>query len=149
MKWESGSPTKPGLYWFDIHFSNDYYKISTFVVQVSKSSTYLFGNYGSGPIEYYYHPHPMVQVFYSEIDQPKSWKKFTTQSKFEHGDKKVYWLKSPEGYLGVGLGTISSDEIYGTIVWLNHPSTASGSSVIIKPNTGWEISLLKAPKREK
>lgn len=146
-KWEPGTPTLPGIYWFDNGSGFvDRSEIGPAILQITKGTPYYFGDGGCGPLDCYYIEKLMPNAKFANIEQPKQWTKLTSPS--DYGKNTRCWVKSPEGYIGFGLLHQDSHGIRGTIVWLNHPNTASASGAWIKPNDNYEFSPVKIPGKK-
>lgn len=146
--WTPGTPTVPGIYWFDHGRRFDWEKkkdIHPSVIQVSKDGKdiRLFGDYGSGPLYMYYHAKACPDACWAHIAQPDEWTDHTCIK----GERARGWVKSPQGYVGFGLLRPGwHDDVGGTIVWLTHPQNGSDTGGWYKSSEGYQFCAIKMPK---
>jgi len=149
--WTPGVPTLRGIYWFDHGRRFDWEKKKhrhPSIIQVGRDvetidDIFLFGDYGSGPLSMYYSPKICPDACWTHIEQPSEWTDHTCIK----GERGRAWVKHPQGYVGFGLLRPGwHNDVGGTIVWLDHPSTASESGGWWKSSEGYQFCPIKMPK---
>lgn len=139
--WKKGLPKKDGVYWFDngIRIMSQEY---AGILQIKNSHPYYFGDYGSTDITEYFPEKFLKDCKYAEIEPATQWFSIDETinskewAKYRNTDgKHRAWIKlckNGEEYLGFGLLGQWGDTINGTIVWLNHYSSASESGMWLR-----------------
>lgn len=146
--WTPGTPTLPGVYWFDTGHRFDWEikkNRHPMVIQVGKGGgePYMFGDYGSGPLSMYYSEKICPNAVWAHIEQPEEWGDHTVVK----GERGRAWVKHPNGYLGFGLLRPGwHHDVGGTILWLDKPQCASESGGWWKSSEGYQFSAVKMPK---
>lgn len=146
--WIKGPPDEPGIHWFKRSLPR---KLSMKpILSVCQSrlykgelGTYLFGDYGSGPISSYYQDSMFDQVEHALIDPPSpKWKTV----RHVLGSTRM-WVCDPEGYIGFGLfGRSWGDAICGSILWVgNDRQSASICGINIREGEGYTFSPVHIP----
>jgi hypothetical protein len=117
LVWESGLPSKPGVYWFDVGLRMF---PDPMVIRVAPDgSIYGYGDYGSGPIDYYYNPKVCPDARHLAIAPPRKWLDLACIKR----DRARAWVRHPEGYLGFGLLRPGYNRtVGGSVLWLDHPT---------------------------
>jgi hypothetical protein len=141
--WYPGIPDEPGVYWYDSGFGHS---DQPMLLQVTESTKYIFGDFGEMPLSSVYTESMADRVSYSPVVEADDWTDLTCIKK----DRSRAWILTPEGYLGFGLLRPGwHNDVGGTIVWVEHPNTASSSGMWIKSDANYKFSLVEIPKIKK
>ena len=134
-KWIDGVPTTQGIYWVDAGFG---------IVLVARVGTesYVYGHGGSFPLR------ETEQFKYALIKLPTKWSELKNPSDCGKG-KAHAWLKSPEGYTGLGLIYPDAHGLVGSVIWYDHPTLGSTHGAWIRPTDKYMFHRVRAPKPAK
>ncbi len=144
MKKDFNYEPSPGIYWYTSAHREE---LGGLVAQCREykgvKSIFIFGEGSSFPLYFFCPKHLISRVKpeYHRIKRPKKWTEFSSTKCY--GNTTRCWIKSPEGYIGLGLLKRDAHGITGTIVWEDNPKSASVSGIWIRPNEGWEFSPIK------
>jgi hypothetical protein len=151
--WTPGAPTEAGIYWFDTGLNFDWQKKKNkhpMVLQVRSQERYIFGDFGSMPINMIYDEKLWekrgVVAKHSKIAPPElddeDWKDYKCiTEKYSRA-----WVKTPEGYLAFGLLDPGwHNDVGGTLVWLTHPTCAASHGEWITEEKKYKYYPVKKP----
>ncbi len=147
IDWKKGAPKEDGIFWFDP--SDGIFDLGPFVVQVTKHETYLHGDFGGGPLKYYYHEKLFPKAKHARIELPTEETKWQDLTSKNYDKNTRCWVKTPDGYIGLGMLKPGWHGPGGTIVWLTHPTCASGSGSWITPDYKYMFTPVENPKQNK
>ena len=121
--WHPGAPNSEGIYWFTNGVRKKF-----LIAQIKESTAMVFGNESSIPLSMIYDHRFCKEAVYAEVPAPMIWDKSLPSLK----DYTEIWVKSSEGYIGLGLLRKDMNYYSGTIVWKNKPNCAfiSGNGII-------------------
>lgn len=153
VNWVDGPPTEDGIYWWDSGFKHSFFASSAakrfLIAQVmfGGKDVFVFGDHGSMPLSSVYHPGLSKRARHAVIAPSNEWKSFANA-----GDITRTWIKSPRGWRGAkdsytGFALLSRDTHgpRGSILWLNHPQSASECGVCLRTEDGHLYSPVEIP----
>jgi hypothetical protein len=138
--WKHQLPTANGLYWFYLGINNLEQTWPPVLLKITANDKPLeiFAEGGSYYLHSYHFPIIAKRCKYSEIEPPKIW---------ESGSSIIRpcraWVMDPTGYLGIGfLKPGYHDDVYGSIVWKDHPINGSSHGEILPYSSNYLYCII-------
>lgn len=150
-KWKPGPPTTKGLFWYDAGLwfkdeKNKYPYVATSWMFEGELHTHVYADCGSSPLSFIYNKDTFkknnLKSRHALINRPRKWVDHKTASKIKF---RRAWVKSPEGYIGLGLIRSDWDSFDLDIVWKNHPTDGSVCGSHLCSEDNYLFSPLKEP----
>lgn len=143
MKWSSGIPKKPGIYWFSTGLNPDICK--PLVLQMYEDKIgYVNGHSVTMPLSSVYSEKFCLKAIYAPIENPKEWFALSAAKKLKDSSSITAWVKNKNS-LGFGEFRYNPYDEFNAhfCLWEKHPDSGAGYGIILRND--YKFSLVEIP----